>query len=664
MVDELPVPSVYDEPDEEDDVVDEIDVYLAKNLAENLYLFQYLSRPAAVSYDKTACLSSRVKPKQQKVMLEMSLNTSGPSYCKSKGEQFAWEADHAASDDKKFFRSDRMDKQVLLSSQGTVSTSQYAVGLLRDGEIHLTPLKGVVQLRPSFEYLDRNQEKKPTNQEEGDSQDEDEEKATALLVRFAKKETEQAKAQRLSSYKHLEKQMSEEPWTEVEYFGINDTKSVEERNLLFCQEVNTEVLEFDATSSSYVEMLMPTTAEVSSDLNSLPTKFTTLAHVRKMDIIDQVRNRLIEAKLMTFSEISNALLPPANDVTVLKCLQQHAVLVQGSWVVKSELLYPKGKTSAFSSSTSETLCVARDYILYRFTESRIVQRSDVISVVKLTVNDVNDLLQQVATRIVNVGWEFKLPYDQDFVQKFGDVVKQQSSFWTTKYQTLSERYHLKNEVDNSDEVKVTKTNATTSRPPEVKCAVEPSPSISETQINQNACKELVVKDTETKLSPQDEEKLLNHLVKFVKDKLNTSSLSLAEFKKLLLLHHHSAGSQEDVLSSGVTDSLLLKAIAKCDGEEIDLKWPTTSQYPSDLNSRRIFVVRSLGSPLDKYRSVILNMFHGAFSVQRRMIMEKSRQVLGTAPTASEYNKVIQELGLERKGACWFIRGTQPGTLRT
>ena len=37
-------------------------------------------------------------------MMEMSLNTSGPSYSQSKGEQFAWEADHAASDDKKFFK--------------------------------------------------------------------------------------------------------------------------------------------------------------------------------------------------------------------------------------------------------------------------------------------------------------------------------------------------------------------------------------------------------------------------------------------------------------------------------------------------------------------------------------------------------------------------------
>ena len=40
------------------------------------------------------------------------------------------------------------------------------------------------------------------------------------------------------------------------------------------------------------------------------------------------------AKLMSFSEIRNALHPPPNEQTLLKCVQQHAVLVQGSWVVK------------------------------------------------------------------------------------------------------------------------------------------------------------------------------------------------------------------------------------------------------------------------------------------------------------------------------------------
>ena len=53
----------------------------------------------------------------------------------------------------------------------------------------------------------------------------------------------------------------------------------------------------------------------------------------------------------------------------------------------------------------------------------------------------------------------------------------------------------------------------------------------------NGFKETPVKiETETELSAETEEKLFNNLVKFVKDKLNTSTLSLAEFKKLLLLH--------------------------------------------------------------------------------------------------------------------------------
>ena len=41
---------------------------------------------------------------------------------------------------------------------------------------------------------------------------------------------------------------------------------------------------------------------------------------------------------------------------------------------------------------------------------------------------------------------------------------------------------------------------------------------------------------QTELSLEEQDKLFNRLVKFVKTKLNTSSLSLADFKKLILLH--------------------------------------------------------------------------------------------------------------------------------
>ncbi|KAI2577604.1 RNA polymerase III subunit E [Homo sapiens] len=52
--------------EEDDPVVQEIDVYLAKSLAEKLYLFQYPVRPASMTYDDIPHLSAKIKPKQQK----------------------------------------------------------------------------------------------------------------------------------------------------------------------------------------------------------------------------------------------------------------------------------------------------------------------------------------------------------------------------------------------------------------------------------------------------------------------------------------------------------------------------------------------------------------------------------------------------------------------
>ena len=58
----------------------------------------------------------------------------------------------------------------------------------------------------------------------------------------------------------------------------------------------------------------------------------------------------------------------------------------------------------------------------------------------------------------------------------------------------------------------------------------------DTHISNGYKETTVISEAETEQSPENEEKLFNNLVKFVKDKLNTSTLSLTEFKKLLLLH--------------------------------------------------------------------------------------------------------------------------------
>lgn len=48
-----------------------------------------------------------------------------------------------------------MDKQILQSTRAVSDTSNYAVAVYHDSELHITPLQGVVDLRPSFAYLDK-----------------------------------------------------------------------------------------------------------------------------------------------------------------------------------------------------------------------------------------------------------------------------------------------------------------------------------------------------------------------------------------------------------------------------------------------------------------------------------------------------------------------------
>lgn len=48
-----------------------------------------------------------------------------------------------------------MDKTVLKSSRALPHCFNYGIGIFQDGELHITPLKGIIQLRPEFNYLDK-----------------------------------------------------------------------------------------------------------------------------------------------------------------------------------------------------------------------------------------------------------------------------------------------------------------------------------------------------------------------------------------------------------------------------------------------------------------------------------------------------------------------------
>lgn len=66
---------------------------------------------------------------------------------------------------------------------------------------------------------------------------------------------------------------------------------------------------------------------------------------------------------MSFVQLRMILASEHDTNAILKYLQQVAVLVQGNWVVNSELIYPKDTMSAHSGIPAELMCRARDYIV-------------------------------------------------------------------------------------------------------------------------------------------------------------------------------------------------------------------------------------------------------------------------------------------------------------
>ncbi|KAK1344454.1 hypothetical protein QTO34_013150 [Cnephaeus nilssonii] len=486
--------------EEDDPVVQEVDVYLAKSLAEKLYLFQYPVRPASMTYDDIPHLSARIKPKQQKVELEMAIDTLNPNYCRSKGEQIALNVDGTCADETSTYSSKLMDKQTFCSSQTTSNTSRYAAALYRQGELHLTPLHGILQLRPSFSYLDKadakHREREAASEARGGLGRAEDVKRTGLQqreVRFSRPESEQARQRRAQSYEFLQKKHAEEPWVRLHYHGLRDSRSEHERQYLLCQGCssaeNTELVKsprWDGTvapwvawasdvgglglfwllarrlqpgacrsraadlpsplRSEYLLMLVPPSQEEEKDKPVAPSNVLSMAQLRTLPLADQIKILMKNVKAMPFANLMSLLGPSVDSVAVLRGIQKVAMLVQGNWVVKSDILYPKDSSSPHSGVPAEVLCRGRDFVMWKFTQSRWVVRKEVAAVTKLCAEDVKDFLEHMAVVRINRGWEFVLPHDGEFIRKHPDVVQRQHMLWTGIQAKLEKVYNLVKET--------------------------------------------------------------------------------------------------------------------------------------------------------------------------------------------------------------------------
>ena len=118
--------------------------------------------------------------------------------------------------------------------------------------------------------------------------------------------------------------------------------------------------------------------------------------------------------------------------TVLASLARYAVLVQGCWVVKSEVLNPRGTKSHIAGIDAETLWPWRNYLMFSFNRKRILSRREIVSKICLPGEEVEEMLEQMSVRCSGHEWEFKLDKDREFLHTYVDECSNQLLLWKHK----------------------------------------------------------------------------------------------------------------------------------------------------------------------------------------------------------------------------------------
>nr|XP_046232947.1 DNA-directed RNA polymerase III subunit RPC5 [Scatophagus argus] len=683
--------------DDDDPIIEEIDVYLAKSLADKLYLFQYPVRPSTMTYDDVSHLTAKIKPKQQRVELEMAINTMSPNYCRSKGEQIALNVDGTSYDETNTYSAKMMDKQTFSSIQATTNTSRYAVAVFRKGELHVTPLTGILQMRPSFSYLDKAdskiREREAANEGGDSSQDEAEEEAKAITVRFARPESEQARQRRIQSYEFLQKKQAEEPWVHLHYHGAKDGRSEHERQYLFCQSVDaSDNSELVKTPKEYLAMLMPPLAEEKVVKPVGPSNVLSMAQLRTLPLADQVKTLMKNVKVMPFANLMGLLASGTDSTSALRCIQQVALLVQGNWVVKSDVLYPKNTCSPHSGVPAEVLCRGRDFVMWRFTLERSVMRKEVTSIIKLPPEDVKEFLEHVAAPRVNRGWEFLLPTDVDFVKKHPDVAHRQHMLWLGIQSKLEKVFNFSKEdfmpknspqpepvhISGEQRLKVAQERAQENQE-SLQKGLDTRRAGGSVHVKQEPVsdREDEPMDTSSSLSPSS---ILNGSVNgypsttspgfdhtngnggtagalelqdfVIKTFRKHFVLTLNEFKRLFNLHLASMPVGRSVFHS-ISDHMLTDAMVLSHCKQIMVPFPAQSKAAPD--EQKVFGLWESGDEFDKHRRLLYDLFTKNYRVRRNMVQARLAQDLGDVPKA-DIDRLLNECCSSHAGM-WYLKGT-------
>eukprot|EP01102_Stenamoeba_stenopodia_P012236 TRINITY_DN3836_c0_g1_i2.p1 TRINITY_DN3836_c0_g1~~TRINITY_DN3836_c0_g1_i2.p1 ORF type:complete len:696 (-),score=215.08 TRINITY_DN3836_c0_g1_i2:75-2162(-) len=594
---------------EDDFVVKEFDVHFSQQLSNCIYLLQYPLRPKWKPYDKTNLSEVRFKPKGLKLEMGFSVDKSSELYDPENTTGY---------------------KKFVLTSSTVPLRTNFAVGVIRGDEVHLTPILppncGVLQMRPSFSHLVVPKAEKEVDQkgeEEEEEAAENDEEIRPLQVQFKKKENERAVAARQRSHAYLKQLEEDEVWAELDYHENNDPATSIVFEKLFDQ--NQKDVKFDVSKQQYVATLVPPREQPVPELRNAPTSlyYASLEDLRlRMSATQQIEALMRTAHILTFQQVMSLATNVKSEFEALTELQNYGVLIQGCWVLKSIFCYEMKK---------KRLIAIRDYLLWLFATEGRVAKKEFMQRTQIDNDVAKEMLSKLAVVVQQrhyppttfftsttsyassvpsnrAYWKLKLEPDAQFQEKFADVVKQYDDFWQSNkdqvIQTMDERIRNSRAKKHEERpMEVEEVKSTTRRPK----AAPKLPAISA-----------------EKLTPEEELSRLLH----------------KEFEK-----------------HGVCTLPSLRAVVDASPNASTI---TKEMFDSTLDSiasviRGGYYLKSRNDPdTDKYRNILLSAFKDKSAIQRKdFTMILKQQIPGDeGPTTTAFRKLVSEVATTVKKNYW------------
>lgn len=177
----------------------------------------------------------------------------------------------------------------------------------------------------------------------------------------------------------------------------------------------------------------------------------SLAKINRLQLSEKINKLLINCRVIPYTRLVNLLhLFNANNIVdndideelVIKILQKSAMLVQGNWIVKSEILYPTATTTTTTNNLNE-LAFIHDFLSFSFTKKTQFKRKELSAQIRFPLDSLLLVLEKLARFDKNSRkWTFIYETDHEFLKKNPNVKEQQQLLWNIKSSQIFKNLNL------------------------------------------------------------------------------------------------------------------------------------------------------------------------------------------------------------------------------